>query len=655
MIWPLALLVGFSAFLGATATRLWPAVCLLTALSLALLFAYFPNIYPFSAALLIAASMIAGHIGAFIVSDLSLLIREIPKLRLLRLAALSFLYTLPIIVVVWLSGNVRAVWERSVFYGCSSEGNDTSVYGMPVEVRVPGSQPDFYGRAEGGEYFVSGRVAETPSIMTSWRDTFPEFLTDPLNAIPELFGFGSPCPGPEAPADHEASAISTLDKYVELAEEHIVSRVDDVLGTLEEGASAGAQDVEALLFGDANHKCPRSSNASNGVRAVLPADGECIFGPLPGSCWVVRWIRHTGECIQRLVLKPTIRTYEVQRNGFHERYLDGGAGAVEAGRDTGDIIRAETRRFVSTELESLRSSTVLSIQRTFLFWKAISLFAFIVAATLIAKSFFHFLGRFVFSDEGGAAVLRVGNAMSHNSSPRKISPDQIHPKAEPRPDSMRREVISLPMDNNRWYVFDNAGVEWNDPGSSRYFFRLGDGLLQRMRAGKFIVHKAKAKNGECVATGRVRHSYRVMEVEIEKGQEIVVNLSRLLAFDNQIRIKAIFAPRLSAFLQYRLFFSVLYSPGQAGKFLLSGEGRLLDRVIYNSEFDLVNPQFVVAIDPAGSYRCSAPLSFPSPYGRPVTVGPCDEDSVLISDSPEKHEKATGWEMLRRAIWFVLPV
>jgi hypothetical protein len=341
--------------------------------------------------------------------------------------------------------------------------------------------------------------------------------------------------------------------------------------------------------------------------------------------------------MQRRIQKPIYRAYHDRRDKLERDIRELGSNISHTGESGADSVRRVAQRFVDTEIEEARTQAISSIQRSFFYWNLISWILFTIVCMTTLKVFIFLLARFLFSQNtrGGRAQLRFCSA---NQNPIPFTSEAV------------------PIDGNgnirfhsqitKWFAFRRSGVNWTSPQKGIFFFKIQQSYLRRLLVGKgsTSVYTDTPPAGSSAITRPLRW------IKIQQGQELVVDLKYLAAISDGIVFRTMFIPRLSAFLQRGLFFTVICGEGEI---LLSCEG---GRSVI-SEVD-VEPHRIIAMDRFGTFECYAPLEGFDPYWHPFTIGPTNKTMIATfapEDAGNESTLKTVGTYIRKALFFVLPI
>lgn len=634
---PFVLVGLFSGLVGSKLHTLLPALLFLCSIVIALWTIGSLNIESLLAIIFVSICLLVGYIGAPLLKDVRFVLGSVPTFNVLWYATLSVAYSLPAILLVWLILDLKEFYERQVFYGCMASVEDNhGVYGFKV-----GDSDEISMFAQS-----NGRLFVLVPIANQQTSFLPMFLTEPVNSILQKLTGSSFCPAPSEPADHEASQISTLRAISDSIEKKLLERLKAEIERAESDVADGSVGAREIIFGG-DRVCS----------GVLPKGGHCIFGPVPRSCFGnLRWLRVPGECAQRLVLKPLVRFYEGHRAAFLQSYDLSTASAGTFGQNTTSDAVAEVERFISVELKKIEHDAVQSLLWVHFWWKLLAWLGNIAVLSILLKWFLTFFARFVFSADGGGVTFNMSAFESSMGVLAKINPEAFQPVVTRRQDDDNSTLFLL---NNidggyRWLVFENAGVRWDKSRTDLISFRYG-GSLQRMRCGKFWAHRAEASRNNGELGGNVDYDTSIGFVRLRKDQRLIVDPRHLLAFNDEIRFGTKILFRLAAFLQYRLFYLVAFSRSDNGVVLLSGGGKVIQKLAPGKDRVHVDPRLLAAHDAAAVLSCSSSLGFPSLYNKWVEVGPASSEDLVVADARGADRSVTVWEKLRRLAWFLLPI
>ena len=565
-------------------------------------------------------------------------------------------YAIPAALIVWISLDVAELYERRIFYGCSSEPrSEASYYGLKTQDKI------FHGsliNSNKGKppFWASAQEKHTELFL----GLIPQYFEGPVVAIVN-WGHAR-CPAPETSYDHEKSALKTVSVIARNMEEHLIKKVTSVLNTNQKSAVDASNQVEYEIFGDVGDLChARDQTLGSTQRVLLPANGECVLGKLPRSCGFWRWINHSGQCIERKVKRPTIQTYEDWRSSFKRSYKDKAFVINKEVNGKRQDFDKKLKQFVQDEIDDYEKEAKSTIRWSFLGWAIIGWIGIISAVSFVIKTFLTMFGRFVFSDETPGKNEAAKLSLIDNEQRKGITPilaSQVKPAAcHIKPDDSGFRIINLDFidSESKWFAFDNAGVTWPKYGHAKIFFRIQDSYLRRLRYGKASTHVVQCVDEHQVAQGRVRQDMQIIEVELKPGQEVILDLRKVLAFEQNIRFKTRFLPRLGAFFQRQLFFSTAKSKNQNSKILLIGEGKAFGRITFNEPDGFVNPKSIGIMDLCGTYRGAASLKGFSPYYRPVTLGPATSETIVYASNAQEAVAIGLIARIKGFIWFLLPV
>lgn len=588
--------------------------------------AAFPETLASIAVIFLAVSLIAFRVGAILVRDLHLVLRALRFPQLFFLMIWSIALTAPLICLSWLVVDAADLRENWIFYGC--DGN-SGVYGTQSRSET------FYGRVQGTDRFVFARVnGESNGDPSSIG-----WLNDPVAQFCEL-----PDPG----ALHEQSAIRTITNYTGILERNLLERVDTALNAAGSRGLQGNDAVQFALFGDNTNSCPPSDGAG-----VLPASFNC-FHDLPRSCGLWRWITRTGECIERKVMRPVHSAYARARNSSLESYHATASRLVGHGQDAGSTTRQLARFFVQTQINRIESGAILAVQRFFFGYRLLEGLALLLVAMAVSKAFFYIFGRLVFSSKAGNVNLDLSDlnkveSRNHRGERSNQNRERIRERASIV--SSSELTIDIPLEGMEWYAARKSHVSWDVRQPIRWLFRPSQIPFRRILCRKSSFHVYKPHDEVSHLRGAHDVDTKVVKILMEPDLDLVIDIGSLVAFSEGIEFRTIFNPRLSAFLQHRLFFTVVSG---AGYLLLSGNGGTIWGSQKSDERDAVPPEDIIAMDLSGLYRCHALTDPISVYVEPFTIA-SKPGTLLISHKPRRTIQRTLLRTMRRLVFFILPI
>lgn len=253
-------------------------------------------------AIALIAGAFAGHVGRHLYRDFRYMAGQLPKagragLTAGRIAGLSIASTIPAILFVWGLLHVSEAASRSMLHGCAAYSQE-SLFGLR-SAQQGGAIPTYYGRQQGGEFFVLHIVEAGPAI---W----------PISAYPLLHPFCG-----AADLDSENSLIATIAIYADRMRDNIRREIDAKLARMSETGSVSAADALTGTFGPDSHwnglrRNTRTKDDKDECSGIIASTSNCYL-PIPACRG---WLRSPVDCFLRKGLKQAHAQYATRRDRF---------------------------------------------------------------------------------------------------------------------------------------------------------------------------------------------------------------------------------------------------------------------------------------------------------------------------------------------------
>lgn len=604
-----------SAVIGAIVARLIPLVAYCFVLALVLFFSRYPDPVPAFTVLLFGMSLLFGRALRMIGSDLLAVFGELGFAKFSRLLLWAGALTLPVAVLAWLGGDFGRMRANVVLYGCGEEF-PVGLYNQnpPVDsdiLSVTGAD---------GIPRLLARVDSTEQPYSSW--------VAPISS--------RVCAPPNQQFDLEASLVASVHQYTANLRVKLRSSVGEWVGKAQERGYAGADATTYALFGD--------GGACDGIipSTIQKQPDGCGVITLTDPCKLHRWPFHIGECasrqVQYTVQKAIIQAYGRARDRFYVSWEMRQNELALRGQDAGTATLSATDLFLDLYLEPAEAASIDTIKFSIGFWNAMSWILVGWTVTVIAKVFIYVFARLGFAPTGGGLFLSLRPSRSL---------DQATPEMH-----LISSVFSFnrPLEQQAWFASRSGAVTWDNLQPLARLPRPGQLLLKRIVKGKLLWMKYQPSETLHEISGNHSHDFPVAEVRLPVGARVVIDLGRLEAFTEGVRLRTIFSARLSAFLQRRLFFTEVSGPGSI---LLSGREGTIWEVGQEGAPRAVEAQTVIAMDRYGVFGCltgtdpgsllmNAPTIYPNPNSKSL---------IAATAKPSGARAMFGW--IRHIAFFTL--
>lgn len=443
------------------------------------------------------------------------------------------------------------------------------------------------------------------------------------------------CAPPEQLFDFQANLVTSVHQYTDNLRMEFLARVEKWVGQAQHDGATGAEAVNLALFG------------GDGIcDGVIPGTIQknvaenCGVIELNQPCQWYLWLINTGECAAKQVTfsinSTIIKAYDGARVRFKASWEERQSHLSTQMEDTGAATIAATDWFLDLYLEGLEATAVSTIEYTLRFWTVVSWIVFGWTISVIAKIFLYILARLSFSPSGGGLGF----------APR---PRGAHIVAIPDIQWISHNaVFRIPLEQESWFACRSGTVTWDDlqplgmPRPDRLPF------FKRILVGKILWMKYRRSATRTAIAGNHSINFPVAEVKLPLHACLVIDLGRLEAFSEGVRLRTIFSARLSAFLQRQLFFTVACGPGSI---ILSGREGKIWNVGQGDGPGAVDVQTVIAMDCYGLYGCLSETDPNSLLLNPPTIHPRpDSMSMLVATAKPRGARAWfGW--MRYIIFF----
>ena len=290
---------------------------------------------------------------------------------------------------------------------------------------------------------------------------------------------------------------------------------------------------------------------------------------VPRSCGIWRWIKDTGECIKRLILKPAHRAWARLRAAAREKLV----AIIEEGTRTKATVLDDLESFASIEIGRFVASGAdrarLSVQRVDVTASLLDVYLLATLFLAVAKLFLIVLARRIYD------VSSAGSGMCLSSSPPPLSDIvaiETRDITRPELDGGGFEYALVPKPDGAvppkgLYVRYSTGVLQGDVGDG-WLYPLG-ASLRRMMVGSLILYRFLPDREPRMLAIHAERNIRCVQFKLEKDDRIAFDLVDLLAVSDGVRFRTVLSLRLAAFLRCRNFYSV--AEGQ-GHLLLRASG-----------------------------------------------------------------------------------
>lgn len=587
--------------------------------------------------------VLLGAVARCVWRDLIRLRSQLALWTMARLAGLATIYLVPFLFLLWLFGDLTDTYGRAFQHGCSAAlQNEGGLYGLPAGNDGEGT-PELYGNKVDDAYFLVARVAV--SEPHTERSYMQSFLADPLTSF-----F---CPPSMVPVDHEASALATVDSYIDRISETLERRTNE---TLEAGLQEGAETATSVLqtvFGlsdlwDTDRLTRRTRDPETNeldCGGILPSTLNC-YSDLPRCSG---WFRTALKCLQRRILSPVYGGYEMRRNVFEATRRADTALFNEGAENFSDSVRRIVSAFVTTELVVIERMAKTNISTAFKANGAWTWIGYAIIFIAILKVYFYCFARLLIASapKGGNAYLTRGVVTNGYTL--------THVDARPL-DPHGNKSFEVPVGTQKWFAFSHHNIHWHNPQRRDWIFRPTESLLRRIAAGKYAptVYEQTGVKGDGIPLlalgGDNFDQVRPVLIRLSKGDRIIVSTQSVAAITEGLHFRTVFQPDLAGFLLGQWFFTAIEGDGSC---ILAGNGASVIEPLEKPE-RFVQPNRILGMHANGLYRFSGQSDFNSVYIEPFSLRPKDNGLLIASDA--KQGSFQGLRVLVRGFLFAfLPI
>lgn len=442
----------------------------------------------------------------------------------------------------------------------------------------------------------------------------------------------------------ERDIHSAIERLKLVFRDDIVSRLERELDTSQTTIQAYNGNIELALFGRGERR------KDSPIIAYQLADYHPDLQP-PECNGVIDQLFKLRQCVKNIALEPLSTAYRDIREDLRRQAVSVTSDGEQSVEEQLQILKTAVTEIVEQRLNSYSRSAHRSVESsfatltildrlTFVAWLVMAIYALLIG-------FLYVFVRYSYNQQQGKVPFQMITDQQHPLMHDKHPLNTIAVNDITIDSAMNS--FSVPIDKQTWYAVIDASLRYEVDGIICLPRPLT--LLFKRLPKRYLMFRYRSKEGKSTISAHADGLTRFLKITLQPGQSVCFECDNLVAFSDDVELKATLNLPLTAFFQDQLFFSTAEGPGELIIRAKSGNPEIMPQDGVKPS----DPRDVILFDLKGSYSLVADLNPLSVYFLGHRVIP-DERSTVIRQSPDaKSSFSAQATAVRRTLYLLLPL
>jgi hypothetical protein len=423
----------------------------------------------------------------------------------------------------------------------------------------------------------------------------------------------------------------TLARLKKTFAEDISFRFEQSLSKVNKAIEKSGGNVNDVLF---TGRSPLVHKSLSGYHPDLAA---------PGCDGVIDQFFALEKCVKNYMLDPLNKAYDDMRNDMQLLVADTLGDANSLSDDTKVQLESMLDEIILQRVSTYERSAHQALYNAFKTLRFIDVLLFgiwlLIAVYALVVGLLYMLTRFVYNQNLGGVLFHLGRDY--------ISDKAILVSDITVDDGMNS--FSQALNETTWYACVDSSLRYDVDGIPCIPKPLS--LFLRRLPHRYVMFRFSPKENKAAVSAHANDLTRFIKISLLDGQEVSFRFSSLVAFSENVELKALVDLRLSAFFDGQLFFSIARGPGEI---IIRTDGGKPE-IMSDDNVKPSDPRDLIVFDTQGSYSLVADMNPVSVYFLGHRVTP-SKGSVVIRQPPDaKNSFSSRAATVRRMLYLLLPL
>jgi len=482
---------------------------------------------------------------------------------------------------------------------------------------------------------------------------------DKLICSCEGLSLNNQCPAVDANIYNIKDDVGEMERDLHIATQRlkeqfryeIIEQIENNRKSIVEEINENGGDIEAVLFsGDSKLGSNKVKNKKWPLFKYSLSQYHLDLSP-PSCNGLIDQLFKLRDCIKNITLEPLSGAYQDIRRNLRIQLEETIVNSTGSVNDKLDEVEEAVEGIIDHHLNNYSRrahhniegafATLVTIDRvSFLIWVVMVVYALLLG-------FLYLFIRYVYNQKHGRVPFNASASYAKSENRQLVSNSTIVVEDITVDDTMNS--FSKSLGEEIWYASIDSGLRYEVDGIICVPRPLT--LLFKRFSGRYFMFRYRREEGKQSINAHGDDLTRFIKVTLQEGQSVCFNFSNLVAFSNNLHLKATLSIPLAAFFQNQLFFSTAVGPGEFIIRTKSGKPEIMP----TSGVKPSDPRDVVVFDLQGQFSLLADMNFLSAYFLGHRVVPC-ENTTLIRQSPDaKSNFSSQASAIRRTLYLLFPL